>query len=120
MNTVLITGANRGMGWQTACELFGNGYRVYLGTRDAKASEKPVEDVKEEAMWITIDVSNSKSIREASKWLAEREKTLDVLINSAGIFPDKRRSMMAKKSSGDISTFPHPLSSLISGRCLDL
>ena len=89
MKTVLITGASRGMGRLAARELSGNGYRVYCGTRDANVNGKPVKEVIGEAFWITIDVAESQSIGAAAKWLTERESALDVLINNAGIFPDK-------------------------------
>jgi len=105
MKTVLITGANRGMGRQTGRELSGNGYRIYLGTRSPEANGEIVKDIKGETFWITIDVSESESIRRASKWLAERETTLDVLINNAGIFPDKQRSITNISRNQLVATF---------------
>lgn len=62
MKNVLITGASRGIGWQTAWELCPRGYRVYLGTRDAELNGNTVQDVEGEAIWITIDVSDSEGI----------------------------------------------------------
>lgn len=89
MKTVLITGANRGIGQQTAQELSGSGCRVYLGSRSAKTNGKPVREIQGEAFWIAMDVSESKSIVKAANWLGKTEDKLDVLINNAGIYPDE-------------------------------
>lgn len=105
MKTVLITGANRGMGWQTARELSRKRYRVYLGTRNVGSNGESVKGVNGEALWIMIDVSSTESIDEASKWLAERETKLDILINNAGIFPDKRRSITDISRDQLVATF---------------
>lgn len=105
MKIVLITGANRGIGWQTAHELSGKGYRVYLGTRDAKANGETVEDIKGEAFWITIDVSDSDGIGEAAKWLTQQESALDVLINNAGILPDEGLSITTISRNQLVTTF---------------
>ena len=89
MKTVLVTGASRGIGRQTATEVCAKGYRVYFGTRDAGLNGGTITEVEGQAFWITIDVSDSESISHAQNWLAERESALDVLINNAGIYPDE-------------------------------
>lgn len=105
MKTVLITGASRGMGRLAARELSGSGYRVYCGTRDANANGKAVKEVTGEAFWITIDVADSQGINAAAKWLTERESALDVLINNAGIFPDKGISITNISRDQLVATF---------------
>ncbi len=105
VKTVLITGANRGIGWQTAHELCGKGFRVYLGTRSYGVRGKPVTDIPGEAFWITIDVSVSDTIGSACKWLAARESALDVLINNAGILPDEAFTITTIPRHQLIATF---------------
>lgn len=89
MPTALITGANRGIGRQTAEELVGRGYRVYLGTRQREANGKNVAELGPEAFWLTLDVADSKSVRLAASRFGKSESALDVLINNAGIYADE-------------------------------
>jgi NAD(P)-dependent dehydrogenase (short-subunit alcohol dehydrogenase family) len=74
--TVLITGANRGIGWALANEALKRGAkRVYAGTRSA------LQNADERVTPLTLDVTSLSQIQQA----AERVDSLDILINNAGI-----------------------------------
>jgi NAD(P)-dependent dehydrogenase (short-subunit alcohol dehydrogenase family) len=85
MKKVLITGANKSIGFEAARQLLTQGYFVYLGARDLAKGEEAVAKLKVEGhdnvQAIQIDVTNKASIEAASKQI----ETLDVLINNAGI-----------------------------------
>ena len=89
MKTVLITGANKGIGFETAKQLAQSGYFVYLGSRDKIKGHEAVEKLKASGIdnvdCIEIDVTNINSIKSARKELEVKVKQLDVLINNAGI-----------------------------------
>ena len=88
MKTALITGANRGIGRQTAMKLAELGHRVYLGTRQPRVNGKQLEEIDGDAVWLTLDVSDSSSSGKAAKSFGKSATSLDVLINNAGIYPD--------------------------------
>jgi len=85
MKKVLITGANRSIGFETASQLLQKGYFVYLGARDLQKGKEATDKLKAEGFTnvepIEIDVTNTSSIEAASKQV----DSLDVLINNAGI-----------------------------------
>ena len=89
MKTVLITGANKGIGFETAKQLAQSGYFVYLGSRDKIKGLEATEKLKalgiNNVACIEIDVTNINSIKSARKELESKVKQLDVLINNAGI-----------------------------------
>lgn len=89
MKTVLITGANRSIGFQTARQLLQQGYYVYLGCRDYNKGSEAVNQLKQEGLKnaepIEIDVDNPESIKAAREALGKKINVLDVLINNAGI-----------------------------------
>src|SRR5687767_9878719 len=89
MKTVLITGANKSIGFETARQLLKQGYYVYLGCRDLKKGQQAVDQLKSEGLQhtepIVIDVDTLDSIQEARKILGTKTKSLDVLINNAGV-----------------------------------
>lgn len=89
MKTVLITGANKGIGFETAKQLAQSGYFVYLGSRDKVKGIDAIKILKDSGIsnieLVELDVSDTDSIKSARKELESKTDALDVLINNAGI-----------------------------------
>ncbi|NIG55632.1 SDR family oxidoreductase [Chitinophaga sp. Cy-1792] len=89
MKTVLITGANRSIGFETARQLLQQGYFVYLGARDIEKGRQAVQQLQSEGLEnvaaVAIDVDDIASIKAARETLGKKITVLDVLINNAGI-----------------------------------
>lgn len=89
MKTALVTGANKGIGFEIAQQLATNGYRVFMGSRNPEAGLQAVKQLQEagidNAEAVQLDVTDTGSIAIARKTIGERTTTLDVLINNAGI-----------------------------------
>lgn len=84
----LVTGANKGIGFEIAGELAKSGMHVVLGARNLERGNKAVSDLKEKGLdveLLQIDVSNSASIKKAVDELEKKYDRLDVLVNNAGI-----------------------------------
>jgi NAD(P)-dependent dehydrogenase (short-subunit alcohol dehydrogenase family) len=79
----LITGANKGLGFETARRLIEDGHSVYLGSRDAKRGRAAAEAVG--GRFIELDVTSDESVDAAARDIRRRDGRLDVLINNAGI-----------------------------------
>ena len=88
MKTVLITGANKGIGFETARQLAQLDYFVYLGSRSKENGLEAVQKLHNQGMTnvesIQLDVTNIKSVREARQILETKIRSLDILINNAG------------------------------------
>lgn len=89
MKTVLITGANKGIGFESTRQLLQKGFRVFLGARDLNNGLKAAEQLKAEGLTnveaIQIDVTSQDSVAAARKEIGSKVDVLDVLINNAGI-----------------------------------
>lgn len=89
---VIITGSTRGLGWGTAQALAKKGFTVaLLGRNPAKLEERARElrEQAEEVYFFPLDLAETASIKNASRWVAETfPDGFDLLVNNAGIFAE--------------------------------
>jgi NAD(P)-dependent dehydrogenase (short-subunit alcohol dehydrogenase family) len=89
MKKALITGANKGIGFETARQLLQNGYYVYLGSRTLENGQASVAKLNAEGLdqveAIILDVTDQRSVKAAREEIGSKTESLDVLINNAGI-----------------------------------
>ena len=87
-----ITGANRGLGLETARGLGKQGITVILGSRDKAKGDAAAAQLKKEgvanAEAVQFDVANYEDHKKIAKFLKERYGHLDILVNNAGISID--------------------------------
>lgn len=86
-DVALITGANKGIGFETARQLAGQGITVLVGARDERRGEGAAAKLRGEgadAHFVKLDVTSEESAREAARWIDERYGRLDILVNNAG------------------------------------
>jgi NAD(P)-dependent dehydrogenase (short-subunit alcohol dehydrogenase family) len=93
----LITGANRGIGFETAKQLADRGFEVVITARDENKGLQAAENVRAvggKATYLSLDVGNSNSIRNAANRFRSIADQLDVLINNAGVYPDEGMNIL--------------------------
>jgi NAD(P)-dependent dehydrogenase (short-subunit alcohol dehydrogenase family) len=83
MTITFITGANKGLGRETARRLIERGHTVLLGARDPKAGAAAADELG--ARFVEIDVTDDESVAAAAADVQRHEGSIDVLINNAGI-----------------------------------
>jgi NAD(P)-dependent dehydrogenase (short-subunit alcohol dehydrogenase family) len=84
----LITGANKGIGLETARQLGARGMTVLIGARDSargRAAEAALRAEGTDAHHVELDITDAKSAQHAAEWIDARYGRLDVLVNNAGI-----------------------------------
>jgi NAD(P)-dependent dehydrogenase (short-subunit alcohol dehydrogenase family) len=83
VTVTLITGANKGLGYETARRLIERGHTVYLGARNVDLGSAAASELGGRS--VQLDVTDDSSVESAVGVIAEREGHLDVLVNNAGI-----------------------------------
>ena len=86
---VLVTGANKGIGYGIAKHLGLNGWNIILGARNKERAEKAIQDLRSVGVnvvgWVNIELSDLRSIDTAANEIKEHFPTLSLLVNNAGI-----------------------------------
>ncbi|XP_032359678.1 retinol dehydrogenase 12, like isoform X1 [Etheostoma spectabile] len=88
--TVVITGANTGIGKETAIDLAKRGAKVIMACRDMEKAQAALKEViensgNENVVCMKLDLADSKSIKEFAEAINKGESRLNILINNAGV-----------------------------------
>ena len=104
MNTkriALITGGNKGIGFETARQLGEQQVTILLGARDAAKGEAAAAQLRGEGLDVRalpLDVTDTDSIRRAVDKVAQEFGRLDILINNAGVMVDDQTKKVSEQS----------------------
>jgi NAD(P)-dependent dehydrogenase (short-subunit alcohol dehydrogenase family) len=98
MTTTLITGANKGLGRETARRLIAAGHTVYAGSRDEQRGKEAAAELG--ARPLVIDVTSDESVAAAVAQIRAEAGHLDVLVNNAGITGE--RVPVAETTAGHV------------------
>jgi NAD(P)-dependent dehydrogenase (short-subunit alcohol dehydrogenase family) len=106
--TALITGANRGIGFETARQLGQQGFKVLVGARSEENGKEAEAKLKAEGFdteFILLDVDDAQTHEAAAKYVEENYGKLDVLINNAGISLESSTGAAPKASETSADIF---------------
>lgn len=87
----LVTGANKGLGFEISKQLAKQGIQVILGARDIAKGQEAADKLKQQGLDVyplTLDINNAESIQSAVDAIKEKFGALDILVNNAGVMLD--------------------------------
>ncbi|XP_054152535.1 retinol dehydrogenase 13-like, partial [Oppia nitens] len=92
----VITGANQGIGKESALQLSLRGAKIIIGCRDLIKAENAIKDIKKtnpkaDIKAVKLDLVSLKSVREFARQVTENCKSIDILINNAGVNVPERK-----------------------------
>ncbi|TKH05778.1 SDR family oxidoreductase [Peribacillus simplex] len=102
IKVALVTGGNRGIGYELVKQLALNSFKVILASRDPEMGHEGTQKLKEsnlDVSFLVMDVDNQKSIHQAAITVNEQYGRLDVLINNAGVYLDENKNLVTMDNS---------------------
>src|SRR5260370_32015676 len=111
--SAVVTGANKGIGREVARRLATDGFKGWLGARDAERGTRGAEELRAEGLdvqWLEIDVTNDESVAAAVSTVGNESSHLDVLVNNAGVAinydrPPSEQAMADIKATYEVNVF---------------
>jgi NAD(P)-dependent dehydrogenase (short-subunit alcohol dehydrogenase family) len=107
----LITGANKGIGLETARQFGARGMTVLAGARDegrGREAERALRSDAADARFVPLDVTDDESVRQAASWIDQEYGRLDILVNNAGIArgnPPSETDLAAMREVYEVNVF---------------
>jgi NAD(P)-dependent dehydrogenase (short-subunit alcohol dehydrogenase family) len=108
MKTAVVTGANKGIGNEVARQLVSRGFHVFVGARNSESGRKATEALRKNgamATFVSLDVSDPESIRNAVHFVSAAADHLDVLVNNAGVILEGDNSITQLEAETVTKTF---------------
>jgi len=107
----LITGANKGIGLETARQFGARGFTVLVGARDeerGREAERTLRADGSDARFVRLDVTDDASVGQAAGWIGREYGRLDILVNNAGIArgnPPSQTDLDAMREVYEVNVF---------------
>jgi NAD(P)-dependent dehydrogenase (short-subunit alcohol dehydrogenase family) len=104
----VITGANRGLGFETSRQMLAQGFRVVLAGRDVRALEGALARLganEQQATTVQLDVTDAPGIARALRAVIQRFGRVDVLVNNAAILLSEQTGVLSTPSQDYRTTF---------------
>ena len=116
--TVIVTGANTGIGKETALDLVKRGAKVILACRDEQRATDAAKDIiaetgSDKVLVRIVDLSSFESVRAFAKLINETEERLDILVNNAGLGGNYRLTEDGYESVFQVNYLSHFLLTLL-------
>jgi NAD(P)-dependent dehydrogenase (short-subunit alcohol dehydrogenase family) len=108
MKTAVVTGANKGIGHEVARQLGTKGFHVFVGARNSANGRMATEALRKNgamATFVSLDVSDPESIRNAVRFVSAAADHLDVLVNNAGVILEGDNSITQLEAETVTQTF---------------
>lgn len=95
--TAIVTGGNRGIGYEVCRQLAQRGYRVVLTSRDVSRGMAAAEELQRaghQVIYRPLDVTSLGHVRDLQHYVRRKFGATDVLVNNAGVYPDEGRDVL--------------------------